>query len=129
MAALRRLGFDKVFDTNFSADLTIMEEATEFLDRVQNGGTLPLITSCSPGWIKYCEHYYPDMIDNLSSCKSPQQMFGAIAKTYYAEKMGLDPKNIVMVAVMPCTAKKFEIGREDQDAAGVPAVDLAIPTR
>lgn len=128
-AALRRLGFDKVFDTNFSADLTIMEEAHEFLDRVQNGGTLPLITSCSPGWIKYCEHYFPDMTDNLSSCKSPQQMFGAIAKTYYAEKMGLDPKNIVMVSVMPCTAKKFEVGRDDQDAAGVPDVDIAITTR
>ncbi len=129
VAALRRLGFDKVFDTDFAADLTIMEEATEFLDRVQNGGVLPLITSCSPGWIKYCEHYYPDMIDNLSSCKSPQQMFGAVTKTYYAEKMGLDPNKIVMVSVMPCTAKKFEIGREDQNAAGVPDVDLSITTR
>lgn len=129
IAALRRLGFDKVFDTDFSADLTIMEEATEFLSRVQNGGTLPLITSCSPGWIKYCEHYYPDMTENLSSCKSPQQMFGAVAKTYYAEKMGIDPKNIVSVSVMPCTAKKFEIGREDQDAAGVPDVDFALTTR
>ena len=128
-AALRRLGFDKVFDTNFSADLTIMEEATEFLDRVQNGGKLPLITSCSPGWIKYCEHYFPDMTENLSSCKSPQQMFGAVLKTYYAEKMGLDPKNIVSVSVMPCTAKKFEIGRDDQDAAGVPDVDISITTR
>ncbi len=129
VAALRRLGFDKVFDTNFSADLTIMEEAHEFLDRVQNGGKLPLITSCSPGWIKYCEHYYPDMTDNLSSCKSPQQMFGAILKTYYAEKMGIDPKKIVSVSVMPCTAKKFEIGREDQSAAGVPDVDISITTR
>jgi NADP-reducing hydrogenase subunit HndD len=129
VAALRRLGFDKVFDTDFAADLTIMEEATEFLDRVQNGGVLPIITSCSPGWIKYCEHYYPDMLDNLSSCKSPQQMFGAITKTYYAEKMGLDPKNIVMVSVMPCTAKKFEIGRDDENAAGVPDVDIAITTR
>ena len=129
VAALRRLGFDKVFDTDFAADLTIMEEATEFLDRVQNGGVLPLITSCSPGWIKYCEHYYPDMIDNLSSCKSPQQMFGAITKTYYAEKMGLDPNKIVMISVMPCTAKKFEIGREDQNAAGVPDVDISITTR
>ncbi len=128
-AALRRLGFDKVFDTNFSADLTIMEEAHEFLDRVKNGGTLPLITSCSPGWIKYCEHYFPDMTDNLSSCKSPQQMFGAVLKTYYAEKMGLDPKNIVSVSVMPCTAKKFEIGRDDEDAAGVPDVDISITTR
>ena len=128
-AALRRLGFDKVFDTNFSADLTIMEEAHEFLDRVQNGGKLPLITSCSPGWIKYCEHYFPDMTENLSSCKSPQQMFGAVTKTYYAQKMGIDPKNIVCVSVMPCTAKKFEIGRDDQDAAGVPDVDIAITTR
>ena len=129
IAALRRLGFDKVFDTNFSADLTIMEEATEFLDRVKNGGKLPLITSCSPGWIKYCEHYFPDMTENLSSCKSPQQMFGAITKTYYAEKMGIDPKDIIMVSVMPCTAKKFEIGRDDQNAAGVPDVDIAITTR
>lgn len=129
VAALRRLGFDKVFDTDFAADLTIMEEATEFIDRVQNGGKLPLITSCSPGWIKYCEHYYPDMLDNLSSCKSPQQMFGAITKTYYADKMGLDPENIVMVSVMPCTAKKFEIERDDQNAAGVPDVDISITTR
>ena len=103
-AALRRIGFDKVFDTNFSADLTIMEEAHEFLDRVQNGGVLPMITSCSPGWIKYCEHYFPDMTENLSSCKSPQQMFGAVLKTYYAEKMGIDPKKIVSVSIMPCTA-------------------------
>ena len=128
-AALRRLGFDKVFDTNFGADLTIMEEAHEFLDRVQNGGVLPMITSCSPGWIKFCEHYFPDMLDHLSSCKSPQQMFGATLKTYYAQKMGLDPKNIVSVSVMPCTAKKFEIGRDDQSAAGVPDVDIAITTR
>ena len=128
-AALRRIGFDKVFDTNFSADLTIMEEAHEFLDRVKNGGVLPLMTSCSPGWVKYCEHYYPDQIAHLSSCKSPQQMFGAIAKTYYAEKMGIDPKKIVCVSVMPCTAKKFELGREDQDAAGVPDVDISITTR
>lgn len=129
VAALRRLGFAKVFDTDFAADLTIVEEANEFLDRVQNGGVLPLITSCSPGWIKYCEHYFPDMIDNLSSCKSPQQMFGAIAKTYYANKMGIDPKDIIMVSVMPCTAKKFEIGREDQSAAGVPDVDISITVK
>ena len=129
VAALRRLGFDKVFDTDFAADLTIMEEAHEFLDRVQNGGKLPLITSCSPGWIKYCEHYFPDMTENLSSCKSPQQMFGATLKTYFAEKMGIDPKKIVSVSVMPCTAKKFEIGRDDEDAAGVPDVDIAITTR
>ena len=129
VAALRRLGFKKVFDTDFAADLTIMEEATELLDRIKNGGTLPMITSCSPGWIKYCEHYYPDMLDHLSSCKSPQQMFGAIAKTYFAQKNNIDPEKIVMVSVMPCTAKKFEIGRENQNAAGVPDVDIAITTR
>ncbi|MCR5082513.1 MAG: [FeFe] hydrogenase, group A [Parasporobacterium sp.] len=128
-AAMRRLGFDKVFDTNFSADLTIMEEANELLDRVNNGGVLPLITSCSPGWIKYCEHYHPDMLDHISSCKSPQQMMGAVIKTYYAEKNNIDPKKIVSVSIMPCTAKKFEIGRPDQSAAGVPDVDIAITTR
>lgn len=128
-AALRRLGFDKVFDTNFSADLTIMEEAYEFLDRVKNGGRLPLITSCSPGWIKYCEHYFPDMTENLSSCKSPQQMFGAIAKSYYAKKLGLKPEDIVSVSVMPCTAKKFEIGRDNQAANEVPDVDYSMTTR
>ncbi len=129
VAAARRLGFDKVFDTDFAADLTIMEEATEFLHRFTEGGAMPLITSCSPGWVKYCETYFPDFIPNLSSCKSPQQMFGAVAKTYYAEKMGLDPKDIVVVAVMPCVAKKFEAGRDDQSAAGVPDVDVAITTR
>lgn len=128
-AALRRIGFDKVFDTDFSADLTIVEEAHELIERVQNGGVLPMITSCSPGWVKYCEHYYPDQLAHLSSCKSPQQMFGAITKTYYAEKMGIDPKDIVCVSVMPCTAKKFEIERSDQDAAGVPDVDISITTR
>ncbi|MDE6598529.1 MAG: [FeFe] hydrogenase, group A, partial [Oscillospiraceae bacterium] len=128
-AALRRIGFAKVFDTDFAADLTIMEEATELVERVKNGGKLPMITSCSPGWIKYCEHYFPDMTENLSSCKSPMQMFGATAKTYYAQKMGIDPKNMVVVAVMPCTAKKFEIGRDDQSAAGVPDVDISITTR
>ncbi len=131
VAALRRLGFDKVFDTNFSADLTIMEEAHEFLDRVQNGGTLPLITSCSPGWIKFCEHKFPEFIPNLSTCKSPQQMFGATVKTYYAKKFGIDPHDIVVVSVMPCTAKKFEAERADQSAAGdgIPDVDVAITTR
>ena len=128
-AALRRIGFDKVFDTDFAADLTIMEEAHEFLERVKNGGVLPLITSCSPGWVKYCEHYFPDMTENLSSCKSPQQMFGAIAKSYYAEKAGIDPKDIVSVSVMPCTAKKFEIGRDDQAANGIPDVDYSMTTR
>lgn len=129
VAALRRIGFDKVFDTNFGADLTIMEEAHEFLDRVNNGGVLPMITSCSPGWIKYCEHYFPEMTDHLSSCKSPQQMFGAIAKSYYAEKVGIQPEDIVSVSIMPCTAKKFEIGREDQSANGIPDVDYSLTTR
>ena len=128
-AALRRLGFDYVFDTDFGADLTIMEEANELLHRVSTGGTLPMITSCSPGWIRYCEHYFPDMIDNLSTCKSPHQMFGAIAKTYYAEKIGVDKENIVVVSIMPCTAKKFEITRDDQDGAGVPDVDYVMTTR
>ena len=128
-AALRRLGFDKVFDTNFGADLTIMEEATELLDRVKNGGVLPMITSCSPGWIKYCEHYYPDQLAHLSTCKSPQQMQGAIIKTYYAEKNGIDPKDIVSVSVMPCTAKKFECGRDDESASGYSDVDIVLTTR
>lgn len=129
VAALRRLGFDKVFDTDFAADLTIVEEANELIERVKNGGVLPMITSCSPGWIKYCEHYYPEQIPHLSSCKSPQQMFGAIMKTYYAEKLGMDPKNMVVVGVMPCTAKKFETKRDDQAASGYPDVDIAITTR
>ncbi len=129
VSALRRLGFDDVFDTDVSADLTIVEEATELVDRIKNNGTLPMITSCSPGWVKYAEYYYPDQLEHLSSCKSPQQMFGAIAKTYYAQKLGIDPKDMVVVAIMPCTAKKFEVGREDQDAAGVPDVDIAITTR
>ncbi len=129
VAALRRLGFDKVFDTDFGADLTIMEEATEFLDRVKNGGVLPMITSCSPGWIKYCEHYYPEMLPHLSSCKSPQQMTGAVIKTWYAEKHDIDPKDIVCVSIMPCTAKKFEVGRDGESAAGVPDVDYALTTR
>ena len=129
VAALRRLGFDKVFDTDFAADLTIVEEAHEFLDRVQNGGVLPMITSCSPGWIKYCEHYYPELIPHLSTCKSPQQMFGATMKTYYAQKMGIDPKDMVVVGVMPCTAKKFETKRPNQAASGYPDVDIAITTR
>lgn len=129
VAALRRLGFAKVFDTDVAADLTIMEEGTEFIHRVKNGGVLPLITSCSPGWIKFCETYHPNMIPNLSSCKSPQQMFGATLKTWWAETNGIDPKKIVSVSVMPCTAKKFEIGRDDQSAAGVPDLDISITTR
>ena len=129
VAALRRLGFDKIFDTDFAADLTIVEEANELVERIKNNGTLPMITSCSPGWVKFCEYYYPDMLEHLSTCKSPQQMAGAVIKTYYADKMGIDPKDIVSVSVMPCTTKKFEIGREDQSAAGVPDVDIAITTR
>lgn len=128
-AALRRLGFDDVFDTDFSADLTIVEEANELVERIQNGGKLPMITSCSPGWINYCEHYFPDFIDNLSSCKSPQQMFGAITKSWYAEKIGVKPEDIFMVSIMPCTAKKYECKRPDQDANGVPDVDVALTTR
>ncbi|MDD7676541.1 MAG: NADH-dependent [FeFe] hydrogenase, group A6 [Eubacteriales bacterium] len=129
VAALRRLGFANVFDTDFGADLTIMEEANEFLSRFKNGGKLPMITSCSPGWVKFCEHYYPEFTENLSTCKSPQQMLGAILKTYYAQKMGWDPKDIVSVSIMPCTAKKFEVKRDDQDAAGVADVDIALTTR
>ncbi len=129
VAALRRLGFDQVSDTNFGADLTIMEEATEFLDRVKNGGVLPMITSCSPGWVKYCEHYYPELLPHLSTCKSPQQMTGACIKTWFAQKKGIDPKKIVSVAIMPCTAKKFENRRDGEDAAGVPDVDYSLTTR
>ncbi len=128
-AAMRRMGFDKVFDTDFGADLTIMEEGYELLDRIQNGGVLPMITSCSPGWIKYCEHYFPDFLPNLSSCKSPHQMTGAIVKSYFAEKNGIDPKDIVVVSVMPCTAKKFENKRDDEDATGYPDVDYVVTTR
>lgn len=129
VAALRRLGFDRVFDTDFSADLTIMEEGHELLERLQHGGTLPLITSCSPGWIKYCEHFYPDLLPHLSTCKSPQQMFGALAKTYYAEKMGLKPEDVYVVSIMPCTAKKFEAQRPEMSASGVPDVDAVLTTR
>ena len=131
VAALRRLGFEKVFDTNTAADFTIVEEATELLERVKNGGTLPMITSCSPGWVKFCELYYPDMIKHLSSCKSPQQMGGALIKTYWADKMGYDPKDIFVVSIMPCTAKKFEVGRDDMSAAGngIVDVDVALTTR
>ncbi|MCQ2423784.1 MAG: [FeFe] hydrogenase, group A [Clostridia bacterium] len=129
VAALKRLGFDGVYDMNFTADLTIMEEATELMGRIKNGGPLPLITSCSPGWIKFCEHYFPEFTDNLSTCKSPQQMFGAIYKTFYAKELGLDPKNIVFVSAIPCTAKKFEVNRPGQDVDGMPGVDIAVTTR
>ncbi len=129
VAALRRLGFNWVFDTNFAADLTIVEEANELLGRMKNGGTLPMITSCSPGWVKFAEYYYPELLGHLSTCKSPQQMGGAVIKTYFAEKQGIDPKDIVSVSIMPCTAKKFEAGRDDENAAGVPDVDIALTTR
>ncbi|NCB68897.1 MAG: 4Fe-4S dicluster domain-containing protein [Bacteroidia bacterium] len=117
VAGLRRLGFSKVFDTNFTADLTIIEEGNELLNRIKTGGKLPMITSCSPGWIKFIEHFFPASLGHLSTCKSPQQMFGAVAKTYYAEKTGLDPRNIVVVSVMPCTAKKYEAKRPEMDGA------------
>lgn len=117
VAGLRRLGFSKVFDTNFTADLTIIEEGNELLNRIKNGGTLPMITSCSPGWIKFIEHFFPKSLPHLSSCKSPQQMFGAVAKTYYAEKTGIDPRNIIVVSIMPCTAKKYEAKRPEMDGA------------
>ncbi len=129
VAAVKRLGFDGVYDMNFTADLTIMEEAYEFLGRLKNGGKLPLITSCSPGWVKYCEHYFPEMTENISSCKSPQQMFGALYKAFFAKKLGVDPEDVYMVSCIPCTAKKFEIGRENQAANGMPDVDAAITTR
>lgn len=129
VAAIRRLGFDKVFDTDFSADLTIMEEGSELIERVKNGGTLPLITSCSPGWIKFIEHYYPTLLPHLSTCKSPQQMFGALAKTYYAQKEGLDPASIFVVSIMPCTAKKFECQRPEMNGSGFQDVDVVLTTR
>ena len=131
VAAIKRLGFDGVYDMNLTADLTTMEEATEFIERFTKGEKLPLITSCSPGWSKFCEHYYPEFVDNLSTCKSPQQMFGAMYKTYYARKRGLDPADIVFVSAIPCTAKKFEVRRPGQSAAGegIFDVDYAITTR
>ena len=129
VTALKMLGFDKVFDTDTGADLTIMEEGSELIDRIRGGGTLPLITSCSPGWIKFCEHNYPDMLDNLSTCKSPHQMFGAILKTYYAQKNDIDPKDIVVVSVMPCTAKKFEAARPEMEVDGLKDVDYVLTTR
>lgn len=130
IAAMRALGVDKVFDTNFGADLTILEEGTEFIERVQNGGVLPMITSCSPGWIKYCEHHFPDLIPNLSSCKSPHEMFGAIIKTYYSKKSGIAPENLFVVSVMPCTAKKYERQRpEMENKDGIRDVDAVITTR
>ena len=127
--AMKMLQFDKVFDVNVTADLTILEEANELVERITTGGTLPMITSCSPGWVRFLEYYYPELIPNLSTCKSPQQMFGAIVKTYYARKMGIDPAKIYVVSVMPCVAKKFEKTRENQAAAGYPDIDAAITSR
>ncbi|MDI6632385.1 MAG: [FeFe] hydrogenase, group A, partial [Thermoanaerobacteraceae bacterium] len=129
VAVLRRLGFDKVFSTDFCADLTIMEEAYEFLERLENGGPLPMLTSCCPGWIKFCEHFYPEMIEHLSTCKSPHQMFGALAKTYFAEKQGLDPRRIVVVAIMPCVSKKYEASRPEMGTAEFKDVDYVLTTR
>ncbi|BBB90179.1 MAG TPA: NADH-dependent [FeFe] hydrogenase, group A6 [Methylomusa anaerophila] len=129
VAGLRRLGFDKVFDTNFSADLTIMEEGNELLERINKGGTLPMITSCSPGWIKFIEHFYPDLLAHLSTCKSPQQMFGALAKTYYAQKIDINPSDIVSVSIMPCTAKKYECTRPEMFSSGYQDVDVVLTTR
>lgn len=127
--ALRMLGFDRTFDTNTGADVTIMEEGTEFINRFTKGGKLPLITSCSPGWVKFCEHNFPDFLDNLSTAKSPHEMFGALIKSYYAEKQGIDPKDIFVVSVMPCTAKKFEAQREELSSTGYPDVDAVLTTR
>lgn len=129
VAALRRLGFKKVFDTNFAADLTIMEEATELLHRMKTGGTLPMITSCSPGWVNYCEYYYGDLLPHLSSCKSPHEMFGAILKSYYCEKAGIDPRDMFVVSIMPCTAKKYEKERPQLQKDGVKDVDAVLTTR
>jgi len=129
VTALRRIGFDKVFDTNTGADFTIMEEANELLERLQNGGTLPMITSCSPGWVKYIEMNYPDQLAHVSSCKSPHQMFGALIKSYYAEKIGVAPEKISVVSVMPCIAKKFEANREQMNVNGIKDVDYVITTR
>ena len=129
IASLRRLGFKKVFDTDTAADLTIFEEVTELVSRIQNGGKLPLITSCSPGWIKFCEHQYPEFLDNLSSCKSPHEMFGAVLKSYYAEKQGIDPSKVFVVSIMPCTAKKFEAQRPELSGTGYPDVDVVLTTR
>ena len=128
-AALRKIGFDRVFDTGFGADLTIMEEASELVHRINNGGKLPMMTSCSPAWVKFCEQFYPEFIENLSTCKSPAQMLGAIIKSYYAEKQGIDPKSIYSVTIMPCTAKKFEAQREEMGNEGLFDVDAVLTTR
>ncbi|MFH1429569.1 MAG: NADH-dependent [FeFe] hydrogenase, group A6 [Candidatus Margulisiibacteriota bacterium] len=128
-AAMRQMGFDRVFDTSFTADLTIMEEASELVDRITNGGILPMLTSCSPGWIKYVEQFYPEFIANISTCKSPQQMLGAIIKSDYASREKIDPRNIFSVSVMPCTAKKFEAGRLEMIRDGIADIDAVLTTR
>jgi len=129
VAGIRRLGDVKVFNMDVTADLTIMEEANELLDRIQNGGTLPMFTSCCPGWVKFCEHYYPEFLPHLSSCKSPQQMFGAVLKSYYAQKNNIDPNKLFVVSVIPCTSKKFEVTREEQRTSDFDDVDVALTTR
>ncbi|MFA7078486.1 MAG: NADH-dependent [FeFe] hydrogenase, group A6 [Syntrophomonas sp.] len=129
VAGLKQLGFDHVLHTNFTADLTIMEEGNELLQRLGSGGTLPMFTSCSPGWINFCETFYPDLLDNLSTCKSPQQMFGPLVKTYWADKMGIPAKNICSVSIMPCTAKKYEAARPEMNASGFRDVDIVLTTR
>ncbi|SEK43677.1 NADH-dependent [FeFe] hydrogenase, group A6 [Ruminococcus albus] len=129
VAAIRRLGDVNIFNMDVTADLTIIEEANELIERIQNKGTLPMFTSCCPGWVKFCEHYYPDFLPHLSSCKSPQQMFGAVLKSYYCQKNGIDPKNLFVVSVIPCTAKKFEVTREEQRNGDYDDVDVALTTR
>ncbi len=129
ITALRMIGFDKVFDTDFTADLTILEEGTEFIERIKTGGVLPMLTSCSPGWINYIEQFYPDLLPHLSSCKSPQQMFGALAKTYYADKLKIEPEDLIVVSCMPCTAKKYEALRPEMKRDGVQDVDYVLTTR
>ena len=129
VASLHRMGFEKVFDVDTAADITVMEEASELVERIGSGGKLPLLSSCCPGWVKFVEHYYPDMLPHMSSCKSPQQMYGSLMKSYYAEKEGIDPKDLFVVSVMPCLAKKYEIKREHQSTNGYPDIDVVISTR
>ena len=129
VTALRNLGFDRVFDTDFTADLTIIEEGNELLERLENNGVLPMITSCSPGWINFIEKFYPELLQHLSSCKSPQQMFGALAKTYYAQKENISPEKMFVVSVMPCTAKKYEAARPEMNSSGYRDVDVVLTTR
>jgi NADH-quinone oxidoreductase subunit G/NADP-reducing hydrogenase subunit HndD len=129
VTALKRVGFDKVFDDCFGADVVVMEEGHELMERLESGKDLPQFTSCCPGWVKFCESFYPSMVDNLSSCKSPQQVFGALSKTYYAERAGIDPEDIVCVSTMPCVAKKYESQRPEMDDSGYRDVDAVLTTR